>query len=36
VAFASWIGTRFSLSDTFSFTLRFGYPSLVAGISFRL
>jgi hypothetical protein len=36
VAFASWIGTRFSLSDMFSFTLRFGYPSLVAGISFRI
>lgn len=36
VAFAAWAGTRFSLSDTFSFTLRIGVPSLVAGISFRL
>lgn len=36
IAFASWLGTRFSLSDVFSFTLRFGYPSLVAGVSFRI
>jgi hypothetical protein len=36
VAFATWLGTRFSLSDMFSFTLRVGTPSLVAGVSFRL
>ena len=36
LAFASWLGTRWSLSDTFSFTLRVGFPSLVAGVSFRL
>lgn len=32
----TWLGTRFSLSDFFSFTLRVGVPSLVAGVSFRL
>jgi len=36
VAFVTWLGTRFSLSDMFSFTLRVGVPSLVAGVSFRL
>lgn len=33
---AFWLGTRFSLSDMFSFTLRMGYPSFLAGISFRI
>lgn len=36
VAFVTWLGTRFSLSDSFSFTLRVGVPSLIAGVSFRL
>lgn len=36
VAVAAWAGTRFSISDSFSFTLRLGFPSLVAGVSFRL
>jgi hypothetical protein len=36
VAFAAWLGTRFSLSDSFSFVLRLGFPSVVAGVSFRL
>ena len=36
VAPAAWLGTRFSLSDVFSFTLRLGFPSLVAGVSFRI
>lgn len=36
VAFVSWLGTRFSLSDRFSFTLRAGIPSLLAGVSIRM
>jgi hypothetical protein len=33
---AFWLGSRFSLSNTFSFVLRLGYPSLLAGVSFRI
>jgi hypothetical protein len=33
---AAWLGTRFSLSDAFSFTLRMGFPAFVAGVSLRL
>jgi hypothetical protein len=32
----SWLGTRFSVSDAFSIVLRVGYPSLTAGVSFRM
>lgn len=36
LAFATWLGTRYSISDTFSFTLRLGVPSFTAGVSFRI
>lgn len=32
----SWLGTRFSISNTLSIVLRVGYPSLTAGVSMRL
>jgi hypothetical protein len=35
VEFATWLGTRFALSDTFAFVLRIGVPSLSAGVSFK-
>ena len=36
LAFVTWLGTRFALSDLFAFTLRVGVPAFVAGVSFRL
>jgi hypothetical protein len=36
VAFASWLGARWSPSDMFSLVLRLGVPSLTAGMSLRL
>lgn len=36
LAFATWLGTRWSLSDSFSFVLRLGVPSFTAGVSFRI
>jgi hypothetical protein len=35
VEFATWLGTRFAISDTFAFVLRVGVPSLSAGVSFK-
>ena len=36
VAFVSWLGTRFAVADTLTITLRVGWPSLYAGVSFFL
>jgi hypothetical protein len=33
---AMWLGTRYAISDALSIVLRLGYPSLTAGVSFRL
>jgi hypothetical protein len=35
VEFATWLGTRFAVSDMFAFVLRVGVPSLNAGVSFK-